>query len=193
MLTLESFGSAEIFNDETQEYLTIHFSAGDDARQERWRNYGLSAEFLGDYFANFFPGETLPGRRLTKRDVIKGTVTFVANELIENAIKFNLKETTKPIEISLQLHPSQLVFKVTNYVNPQSAERFRQFLEPIHQADDLEALMLAQMEDVALTGRDSRMGILTMMCDYGITFGWRFRTIEPEIIEVNVAARLDIE
>lgn len=193
MTAPDSFGLDETLDDNTQECLIIHFSTGHNARQERWRNYGLSADFLGDYFANFFPGEQLPGRRLTKRDVIKGTVTFVANELIENVIKFNLKEVNKPIKVSLNLYPNYLAFKVTNHSDSENAKRFKQFLEPLKEADDLEALMVAQMEKVALTQCESHLGILTMMCDYGVSFGWHFYDIEPDVVEVNVIARLDIE
>ncbi len=189
----DSFGLVEPFEDNTTESLTIHFSTGDDARQERWRNYGLSADFLGDYFANFFPGEHLPGRRLTKRDVIKNTVTFIANELIENAIKFNLKTSRNPVKITLQLYPSHLVFKVVNYASATAAERFKHFLKPINETNDIESLMVAQMEKVSLAGGESNMGILTMMCDYGVSFGWQFFTVEPDIIEVNVIARLNLE
>lgn len=193
MPVTDSYGLPEAPDEDTQEYLTIHFSASDDARQERWRNYGLSADFLGDYFANFFPGEHLPGRRLTKRDVIKGTVTFVANELIENAIKFNHKEANQPIEISLRLYSNYLVFRVVNYTSPENAERFRAFVEPLSTAENPEMMMIEQMERVATTGGDSHMGILTMVCDYSVSFGWHFYSLEPDSIKVAVVARLDLE
>ena len=37
-----------------QEYLIIAFSPSSISLQERWRNNGLSADFMADYFITFF-------------------------------------------------------------------------------------------------------------------------------------------
>jgi hypothetical protein len=40
-----------------QEYLKINFSPTSVPLQQRWRNNGLSADFLADYISTFFPGD----------------------------------------------------------------------------------------------------------------------------------------
>lgn len=178
----------------SQEYLTIHFSPGASARQERWRNYGLSADFLGDYFATFFPGENASEERLNQRDTIKFAVSFIANELLENAIKYTDESVQEPISISLYLYQSSIVFKSVNYINKAVEAKFKTFIQTILAAEDIETVFSQQLERTATGSGDSSMGLLTMMCDYGAEFGWVFVPLDEEatIVQVNVLAYLDI-
>src|SRR6266481_4621306 len=69
------------------EYLTLAFSPISAPLRSRWRNNGLSADFLGDYVTTFLPANgALPasGRR---QNEVKHAVTYIANELLENAMK----------------------------------------------------------------------------------------------------------
>ncbi|WP_239651647.1 hypothetical protein [Neosynechococcus sphagnicola] len=65
--TAQTFGA---FLDEvpaSDEFLTLNFSLSSSARQQRWSNYGLSADFLGDYFAAFFPGDETPENKINRK------------------------------------------------------------------------------------------------------------------------------
>ena len=72
----------------SSEFLTLNFSLNSENRLQRWRNYGLSADFLGDYFANFFPGNELTPNPISQQDAIKGSVSYIANELLENCLLY---------------------------------------------------------------------------------------------------------
>ncbi len=73
--------------EQEQEYLAIGFSPTSLSIQERWRNNGLSADFLGDYLSTFFPGDDQQARH--KRREVRAGVSYIANELLENAMKYN--------------------------------------------------------------------------------------------------------
>ena len=76
-----------IENPSSQEYLIIGFSPTSLPLQQRWRNSGLSADFLADYVSTFFPGGDTTA--LNRKAEVKDAVSFVANELLENAMKFS--------------------------------------------------------------------------------------------------------
>src|SRR5882724_10413818 len=81
------------------EYLTLAFSPLSVPLRSRWRNNGLSADFLGDYVLTFLPAEGgfKPDSAMQKE--IKHAVIFIANELLENAMKYHQKSQATPIDI----------------------------------------------------------------------------------------------
>src|SRR5262247_1374129 len=105
------------------EYLKIGFSPNSIPLQQRWRNNGLSADFLADYLITFFPGEDSNGKG--RRDEIKDAVGYVANELLENAMKFSYEPHRYPVTITMQLEEDGVRFYVQNSVDPPAAEKFQ--------------------------------------------------------------------
>ncbi len=164
-----------------QEYLIIAFSPSSISIKERWRNNGLSADFMADYFITFFPSSD------TKAEV-KSAVSFIANELLENAMKFNDETAEHPIIIKLQLHEHRLVFLATNSINPQAVGNFQAYIEELVICDPGE-LYIRQLEKNVEdeTHTSSRLGLLTMMNDYQAKMGWKFETAQKdsEAITVN--------
>ena len=73
----------------SQEYLIIGFSPSSIPLKQRWRNNGLSADFLADYLTTFFPGNEDDPSTIERQAEIKSAVSYIANELLENAMKFN--------------------------------------------------------------------------------------------------------
>ena len=170
---------AEIFGEflETPErcndFLTLNFTLSDEQRLLRWTNYGMSADFLGDYFASFFPGTCLDGELISRRDEVKSVVSFVSNELLENAVKYGQHSQALPVTITLRLYGDTIVFEATN---PSTADRvagYRAFVEELVAGDPSE-IYFRQLEQTASGTGQSHMGILTMINDYGARFGWRF-------------------
>lgn len=184
------------FTDEipaSKEYLTISFSPDSSPRKQRWRNYGLSADFLGDYFAAFFPGDTAPDSPINQRNTVKAAVSFIANELIENAVKYNDDRAELPISISLHLYEQQIIFHIVNHASEAVANQYQLFIQELMESN-LEDYYLQQLERTATGQGVSGMGILTMMNDYSARFGWKFHPLEPRpaIVQVDVLAYLDL-
>src|ERR1700755_2273803 len=98
---------------EEREYLTLAFSPGSAPLRTRWRNNGLSADFLGDYVTTFIPAmEGLAA--VEKQNEIKHAVTYIANELLENAMKYHARDADVPIKIHLELTSDQVIVSVSN-------------------------------------------------------------------------------
>ena len=171
---------------ESQEYLAIVCSPSSVPLKQRWRTNGLSADFMADYFATFFPSSDTEAE-------VKSVVSFIANELLENAMTFNDETTEHPIRITLQLHEERLVFLATNSINPQAVGKFQAFIQELVTCDPGE-LYIRQLEQNAEdeTRTGSGLGLLTMMNDYLAKLGWKFETVQtdPEVITVSTMVQL---
>ncbi len=179
----------------SEEYLKLHFSP-DASRKRRWSNYGLSADFLGDYFAAFFPGtadQESSSHLISQRETVKSAVSYIANELLENAVKYSDEQAALPISIGLFLYEREIIFDVINYSNRTIADSYRQFIEKLLQ-HDIEEIYMEHLERAAAGDSGSHMGVLTMIHDYSARFGWQFRTLNThrDIIEVEVIAQLTV-
>ncbi len=187
---------AEIFGDfveigECLEFLVISFSSSTIPIQDRWRNNSLSADFLADYWGTFFP---VHNKSSHKRSEVQDTVNYIANELLENAVKFNWEESKHPIKIALFLTEDILRFYVTNGVNPENAGQFQKFIQEIL-TEDTDELYIRQLENNAGEdeGNESNLGFLTMINDYDARLAWKFETLQnPKTVIVTTMVELAV-
>lgn len=179
----------------SQEYLIVGFSPSSVPLKQRWRNNGLSADFLADYFTTFFPSSQSDRAQSDRQAEIKSAVSYIANELLENAIKFNDETSQYPISIHLQLHNDKLVFLTTNSISAEAAEKFQAFIQELMTSDPNE-LYIHQLEKSAEDESNtiSGLGILTMINDYLAEIGWKFETVqkETEVITVTTMVQLPV-
>lgn len=178
----------------SQEYLTIVLSPSSAPLQQRWHNNGLSADFMADYFAAFFPRDQSTVSSINSKKVeVKSAVSFIANELLENAMKFNDSDSDYPISITLQLHENSLVFLAKNSLPASAVADFQALIQELMSSDSNQ-LLIRQLEKNAeeenATG--SGLGLLTMLSDYLAKIGWKFETIQedPKIVTVTTMVYL---
>jgi hypothetical protein len=179
----------------SQEGLTIVFSPTSVPLKQRWRNNGLSADFMADYFSTFFPGDEEHTPETDTQAQVKNAVSFIANELLENAMKFNDETSPQPISIRLQMHSHRLVFLATNSVNPQDAEKFQAFIQELISSDPSELYLRHLEKDVEDNDEGgSGLGLLTMINDYHAKLGWKFDTVEtnPDAVAVTTMVQLTV-
>ncbi|NJN38779.1 MAG: ATP-binding protein, partial [Acaryochloridaceae cyanobacterium CSU_3_4] len=135
-MTMQTFGQFLDDIPDSQEYLTLNFApTSAPQRQQRWHNNGLSADFLGDYFATFFPGEPVLNSEIDLKGTVKATVSYIANELLENAFKYSDELANLPITITLRLYDREILFQVTNYANQAMAQHYQAFVQKIESTD----------------------------------------------------------
>ena len=173
------FGEFDVEPPTCSDFLTLNFTLSDENRLQRWSNYGLSADFLGDDFSAFFPGSSLESAPISRRDEAKAAVSFVANELIENAVKYGDPTEEKPITITIRLYKNTIIFEASNPSESVHVNRYKGFVAKLL-AGDPDQLYLEQLEQTAMGSGQSQMGILTMVNDYQARFGWRFAPLETE-------------
>lgn len=180
----------------SQEFLLISFSPSSIPLKQRWRNNGLSADFIADYLATFFPGNEGNIDNIDQPARIKSAVSYIANELLENAMKFNDTASQQPISIALHLYSDRLIFLVSNSIPPQAVEKFQELIAKFSNSD-LEQLYIDRLEKNGADEADSQsgLGLLTMMKDYLVKIGWKFVIVqqEPEVINVVTMLQLMLE
>lgn len=189
------FGDYEEDSCVSQEYLVLGFSPSSIPVKQRWRNNGLSADFLADYLTTFYPVDPDDPDSVYKRKEIKSAVSYIANELLENAMKFHNECSQHPISIQMRLRDGKLKFCVTNSVRPQALKKFKDFIQEVTDNDPQE-LYIRKLEQNALDDNHtgSGLGLLTMINDYMATVGWKFEIVQinPEVVTVTTMVRLSV-
>lgn len=177
---------AQIFGEFTEnfadrsEYLVLGFSPSSLPIQLRWKTNGLSADFLGDYVRNFFPGDT--SANLTKQAEIGSAVSFIANELLENAMKYSDENANQPVNLEVHLFNDHLIFLSKNSVSPKAIAGFQSYIQEII-TGDIGQMYIDQVEK-SVTNQDeaqqSGLGYFTMIMDYDAVLGWKFEESEND-------------
>jgi hypothetical protein len=176
-----------------QEYLIIGFSPSSIPLKQRWRNNGLSADFLADYLVTFFPNNEDDPASANRQTEIKGAVSYIANELLENAMKYSHEGSSHPINIQLHLNSERIVFLITNSIDAKTAKKFQAYLRNLMACAPQE-LYIQQLEKNA-TGESSSvsgLGLLTIINDYGAKLGWKFITSEQNPDEAILTTMAEI-
>jgi hypothetical protein len=176
------------------EYLVVGFSSHSVQLRQLWRNNGLSASFVADFLIPFFPiAEDAPDA-VKQRDKVIGAVRYIANELLENAMKFSDETSQYPISIKLDLKRDRLIVRTTNAIDPQRISSFQALIQDLLSSDPHERFM-HQLEKNAKEGwSSSGLGLLTIMNDYAGVLGWKFEIIqqEPPIATVTTSVQLPL-
>jgi hypothetical protein len=175
----------------SEEYLIIGFSPSSMPLKQRWRNNGLSADFIADYFTTFFPGNPDPDKVISMKDEVKSAVSFIANELLENAMKFSDESSQYPVTIQLNLKSNNLVFWVTNSITAQQAEKLQAFIQDLTLGDPGD-LFIRQLEKEPSQG-ESGLGLLTMVNDYQAKLGWKFETVQTDPLTIAVTTMVQLK
>lgn len=167
------FGDFVESTEDDVEYLKICFHPASTTLQQRWRSNGLSADFLAGYLGTFFPGDD-PDSTGRQTD-IKDAISFIANELLENAMKYSYTAANPTVSIEMILEADKISLYTRNTFDPGMVAPFQGIIRRIL-AEDSNDLYLEQLERNAENDGDgtSGLGYLTILNDYGATLAWKF-------------------
>ncbi|MGB0682604.1 MAG: DUF6272 family protein [Magnetovibrionaceae bacterium] len=171
------------------ESLALRFSPSLVPLKERWKNNGLSADFLADYVTTFFPGDDQEPDSLRLQADVKAAVNFIANELLENAMKYSCTERGYNICIQLLLEEDGIFFQLTNSMIRARAEQFRGFVDELI-STDLEELYVRSLEGGFGELEGAGLGFVTMINDYGAELAWSFHEAANDIVTVETQVRV---
>lgn len=178
--------------------LELTFTPSSRPIKQRWRNNRLSAHFVADYLSSFLPVDEEDASSEKRIKQSKGAVSYVANELLENAIKFT--DDTSSYKVRFGIHFIEdidviAVIFATNYAKSETANKLHEFIKELLSSDDPTELYLQQLEKNAETDSEtSGLGLLTMINDYSAKIGWRFETIPDSLdsILVTTVAQISV-
>ncbi|MGB3510711.1 MAG: DUF6272 family protein [Microcoleaceae cyanobacterium] len=167
---------------EHDDSLELTFSPSSRPIKQLWRNNRVSAHFVADYISTFFPVIDDDPKSKRRKKQTKGSVIYVANELLENAMKYHDREIFK-CNIRFGIHflekpEIKVVLFVTNSLNIEQMSKLKDFIQKLSHTDPDELYILqleksAEDEDEEASG----LGLLTMINDYDAKLGWKFDTV----------------
>jgi len=164
---------------DTSDFLMINFSATSTPLKQRWRNNGLSADFLADYLTTFLSCDD--DKALQQRAELKDNVNFVANELLENAMKFNFPASKYPIRLFMGLEKQQILLYVSNYIDASVVENWQYKLNKMLTGDTHKLFMEQLIKNDKEQNIDSGLGYLSMINDWNAKFAWKFESVKDDI------------
>ena len=169
----QMFGSFVQQEEGHGEYLKLGFHPTSVPLQQRWRNNGLSADFLAGYVSTFFPGQD-PASTARQAD-IKDAISFIANELLENAMKYSFASSQHTVIIEMFLDPDAIRLYTVNCIAQERIAPFQLFIGRLL-TEDTNDLYTEQLERNAESDSESAsgLGFLTMLNDYGVALAWKF-------------------
>ena len=176
--------------------LELTFTPSSRPIKQRWRNNRLSAHFVADYLSSFLPMDAEDASSKKRIKQSKGVVSYVANELLENAIKFNKDDTNYKVKFGIHFICGTEVTAVifaSNTVNSEAANKFKEFIKELLASDPNE-FYLQQIEKNAESESDSSgLGLLTMINDYSAKIGWKFEPrAESDTIAVTTVVQIRV-
>lgn len=191
---VQTFGNFVEDESSSPEYLVIGFSSNSIPLKQLWRNNGLSASFVADFLIPFFPVAKDEPDAVKQRDQVIGAVRYIANELLENAMKFSDEASQYPISIKLDLRRDRLVFRTTNAIAPQQIASFQALIQDILSCDPHERFIHQLEKNTKEDWSSSGLGLLTIMNDYAGILGWKFETIQqdPPVTTVTTTVQLPL-
>ena len=177
----------EIFGDFVQnpplgtEYLILGFSPSSASIKKRWRNNGLSADFVANYLSTFFGDNGNPQNSSQKKAESAHSVNYIANELLENAMKFSDSTLPHPTTLQIHLYEDSIILMTQNGINAKQEVALRTFIERLSVSDP-DALYLEQLERNAAAENtlNSKLGYLTIINDYQGKIGWQLERGKEE-------------
>lgn len=180
------------------DYLDIGFSASSRPIKQRWRNNRLSAYFVADYLSTFLPVDDDDPDNERRKEECKGAVSYIANELLENAMKFHNPNQQSPVRFGIHFLEDPEVIVVlftTNAISPEIEDKYQSFIQELISSDPGE-LYIRQLELSAEdeNSQSSGLGLLTMINDYSAKLGWKFEVIadNPDAIAVTTLVQLTV-
>jgi hypothetical protein len=177
--------------------LELSFTFSSRLIKQGWRNHRLSAYFVAEYLATFLSADEDNPDAEERINVSKNAVSYIGNEILENAIKFTKEIQNYPVKFGIhflgELEEVTAVIFTKNSITIPMFDKFQAFIEELLSGDPNE-LYVQQIEKTAEEEDSdaSGLGLLTMINDYSAKLGWKFESdpINPQLITVTTMAQI---
>ncbi len=187
--TPQIFGTWEELTAVSPNYAAMTLNASHLANH--WRRNSLSSDYWAAYTALQIP-EIVPTGWLRREDITY-VLSYLLNELFENCAKFS---TGSELAVRYQawfFEEDRMVFQLTNHITPQGERPFINLIQELLTGDPDELYFQKLEENAEQDLGGSGLGYLTLIKDYGIQFGFRFRPIHEGTTAVDVQAHVSLQ
>lgn len=146
-----------------------------------WRRCGLTANFVAGFYSYCYEAS----------DAKANSLSTIINELLENASKFS-KAREGRINVELKHYGNLLKIDVLNVASKTLRESFEAFVHKL-MSEDVEELYFNTLETKEDGDTKSGLGLLMMLKDYPVRFGYSFKEIDADTHEITVRAIINVE
>ncbi len=166
----------------------IHAIPVEKRKQTRY----LSLAFMAEYLTKFFPFNEEDVQFYQKQLQLKSAVNYIANELLDNSIKYNYELGKYPLRFAIYLLDRELVFATRNRTNKKNLDRLNNFINELINSDVSEFYFRQMEKGAEEKSEESQLGFLSILNDYGAKLGWKIEKVndEPEITTVTTMVQL---
>lgn len=181
------FGQKVELNGTLQHATKIQFCATQLAL--KWSHCSICADFLSQWYTNVLSAHGFTGKL---KDAGHG-ISYMANELIENAVKFR---AGGDVDVEAGLAGNLFVLEIGNWIAEDTSRSFQGLLEEITNGDPGDLLIQRIEANAAGHSSGSGLGILTLMNDYGAKISWRFERKDgtaPAPVHLITTAQLTLD
>jgi len=167
-MTNRWFGSLDIVG--LEDHIVGALDFFDGPLELSWHHCATTSDLISVLCAMRFH---LPAQQIKEA---RHSIAYLSNELIENALKFK-----SPGDVSIRAAVGGGAFniQVKNLIDFAAAERFQTTLSDIIGGDPND-LLISKIEINAAQpdSRESGLGLLTLMSDYGAKLAWMFGPVD---------------
>jgi len=171
------------------EQLKLNFMPSSVPLKERWCNNGLSADFMADYMMTFL--FRIEGCDKQTCNEIHSAVSFIANELLENSMKYTAPTQKIMTSMSLCLLDNQVIFETENETTHDCFKQYKETMDVLLNCNPSE-LFLIRLEQNAIHENSANLGLLTMLNDYNVKLGWKYQTSSQQKMRVITQVQMAI-
>jgi hypothetical protein len=141
--------------------------------QLEWSHSGLTADYIAEAVSARFEGSK------HVYTTVRHEIGFLANELIENAIKFGSGDS---IDVEASVEDGTFRISVTNIAPATLMPKLLDLVTELSSGEP-QAMLLDQLEANALDSesKSSGLGLLTLLADYGARMAWQIEDLPGEV------------
>lgn len=148
-----------------------------------WNKCGLISDFGSFYISMNYPDNKN----------ISNSISFVLNELIENAVKYSLGGDNI-IKIYLTKKNKQIIMDVINLINKNQFEILRKVFEDLEEPQMANKIYIERLGSLTDSQEDSGIGLLSIINFFKGKFSAKFQEVTNNtVFETDIQVKLDIE
>ncbi|MCG6140420.1 slr1658 superfamily regulator [Leptospira mtsangambouensis] len=146
-----------------------------------WRRCGLTANFVAGFYSYCYEASETKANSLST----------IINELLENASKFS-KSKNGEVNVELKQYGNLLRIDVLNVASKTLRDSFELFVKKLI-SENVEEMYFSTLETKEDGDTNSGLGLLMMLKDYRVRFGYSFTEIDADTHEIIVRAIINVE
>ncbi|EMY62160.1 slr1658 superfamily regulator [Leptospira terpstrae] len=146
-----------------------------------WSRCGLTANFVAGFYSYCYEASETKANALST----------IINELLENASKFS-KAMEGKINVELKQYGNLLRIDVLNVASKTLRDSFELFVNKLL-SENVEEMYFSTLETKVDGDTQSGLGLLMILKDYPVRFGYSFNEIDADTHEITVRAIINVE